>query len=197
MDASIFHDNLLNIDIESIELHKVVWESCSTGLSGLFFIHQGLGGRGQRPLPHERLRYSRGIPGDGDTRPLQVAQRPARAAGTPSLWRAAPPEVNPSPPRMLKAAGSMAVLLKDAIKPNLMQTMEGHPRVMDTPALFANIAHGNSSLLADHVGPQGRRGRRHRVGLRVGHGPGERSTSSAALRSAPERRRARRHRARP
>lgn len=51
----------------------------------------------------------------------------------------------------LKAAGSMAVLLKDAIKPNLIQTLEGQPCLMHAGP-FANIAHGNSSLVADHVG---------------------------------------------
>jgi formate--tetrahydrofolate ligase len=51
----------------------------------------------------------------------------------------------------LKAAGSMAVLLKDAIKPNLIQTLEGQPCLMHAGP-FANIAHGNSSLVADYVG---------------------------------------------
>ena len=51
----------------------------------------------------------------------------------------------------VKAAGSMAVLLKDAIKPNLIQTLEGQPVLMHAGP-FANIAHGNSSLVADYVG---------------------------------------------
>jgi formyltetrahydrofolate synthetase len=42
----------------------------------------------------------------------------------------------------------MAVLLKDAMKPNLMQTLEGTPVFVHTGP-FANIAHGNSSILAD------------------------------------------------
>jgi len=48
----------------------------------------------------------------------------------------------------LGAAGSMAVLLKDALKPNLIQTLEGSPALVHT-GLFANIAHGNRSLVAD------------------------------------------------
>ena len=51
----------------------------------------------------------------------------------------------------LKAAGAMAVLLKDAIKPNLVQTLEGQPVLMHCGP-FANIAHGNSSLVADLLG---------------------------------------------
>ncbi len=47
----------------------------------------------------------------------------------------------------LKVVGSMTLLLKDAIKPNLIQTLEGEP-VFDHLGPFANIAHGNNSILA-------------------------------------------------
>ena len=50
----------------------------------------------------------------------------------------------------LKVAGAMAVLLKDAIKPNLLQTLE-HTPVFVHAGPFANIAHGNSSILADQI----------------------------------------------
>ncbi|MGB9867786.1 MAG: formate--tetrahydrofolate ligase [Bacillota bacterium] len=50
----------------------------------------------------------------------------------------------------LKCAGSMAVLLKDAVKPNLIQTLENTPVLVHTGP-FANIAHGNSSILADQI----------------------------------------------
>ena len=51
----------------------------------------------------------------------------------------------------LRAAGSMTVLLKDVIKPNLVQTLEGQPAFVHCGP-FANIAHGNNSLVADRVG---------------------------------------------
>ena len=51
----------------------------------------------------------------------------------------------------LRAAGAMTVLLKDAVKPNLIQTLEGQPCLMHAGP-FANIAHGNSSLVADLLG---------------------------------------------
>jgi formyltetrahydrofolate synthetase len=51
----------------------------------------------------------------------------------------------------LGAAGAMTVLLKDALKPNLIQTLEGQPCLMHAGP-FANIAHGNSSLIADLIG---------------------------------------------
>ena len=50
----------------------------------------------------------------------------------------------------LKVAGSMAVLLKDALKPNLLQTLEGGPAWVHCGP-FANIAHGNNSVLADRA----------------------------------------------
>jgi formate--tetrahydrofolate ligase len=50
----------------------------------------------------------------------------------------------------LRAAGAMTVLLKDTIKPNLVQTLEGQP-VFVHCGPFANIAHGNNSLVADRV----------------------------------------------
>jgi len=51
----------------------------------------------------------------------------------------------------LDIAGAMTVLLKDAIKPNLVQTIEGQPALVHAGP-FANIAHGNSSLIGDLVG---------------------------------------------
>ncbi|RKY35008.1 MAG: formate--tetrahydrofolate ligase [Candidatus Omnitrophota bacterium] len=50
----------------------------------------------------------------------------------------------------LKVAGAMCVLLKDAIKPNLVQSTENHP-IIDHGFPFANVAHGNNSVLADLI----------------------------------------------
>jgi len=50
----------------------------------------------------------------------------------------------------LKVAGAMTVLMKDAIKPNLLQTIEHTPCFVHAGP-FANIAHGNSSILADQM----------------------------------------------
>ena len=51
----------------------------------------------------------------------------------------------------LDAAGSMAVILRDAIKPNLLQTLENTPVLVHTGP-FGNIATGNSSVVADLIG---------------------------------------------
>ena len=54
----------------------------------------------------------------------------------------------------LSAAGSMAVIMKDAIKPNLLQTLENTPVIVHAGP-FGNIAHGNSSIIGDLVGIHG------------------------------------------
>ncbi|MEE6493967.1 hypothetical protein FKM82_016979 [Ascaphus truei] len=59
----------------------------------------------------------------------------------------------------LGVSGALTVLMRDAVKPNVMQTLEGNP-VFVHAGPFANIAHGNSSILADKialklVGPEG------------------------------------------
>jgi formate--tetrahydrofolate ligase len=54
----------------------------------------------------------------------------------------------------LSAAGSMAVIMRDAIKPNLLQTLENTPVIVHAGP-FGNIAHGNSSIIGDLVGIRG------------------------------------------
>jgi len=59
-------------------------------------------------------------------------------------------EGEPVTAEQIKAAGALAVVLKEAIKPNLVQTLEGQPAFVHCGP-FANIAHGNNSLVADRV----------------------------------------------
>ena len=51
----------------------------------------------------------------------------------------------------IKAAGAMTVIMRDAIKPNLLQTLENTPALVHAGP-FGNIAHGNSSVVADLIG---------------------------------------------
>ena len=60
------------------------------------------------------------------------------------------PDGEPVTAEDVKAAGAMAVLLKDAIKPNIVQTLEGQLCFMHAGP-FANIAHGNNSIIADRI----------------------------------------------
>src|SRR6478736_3158687 len=59
-------------------------------------------------------------------------------------------EGEPVTAEQLQAAGAMTVLLKETIKPNLVQTLEGQPAFVHCGP-FANIAHGNNSLVADRI----------------------------------------------
>lgn len=57
---------------------------------------------------------------------------------------------NPITTEDLQVAGAMTVTMKDAIEPTLMQTLEGVPTLIHSGP-FANIAHGNSSIIADRL----------------------------------------------
>ena len=61
------------------------------------------------------------------------------------------PSGEPVTAEQLKAAGAMTVIMRDAIKPNLLQTLENTP-VLVHAGPFGNIAHGNSSVIADLIG---------------------------------------------
>ena len=67
--------------------------------------------------------------------------------------------------RDLKAHGAMTALLKDALAPNLVQTLENNPAFIHGGP-FANIAHGCNSVIATQDGAQARRLRGHRSRLR-------------------------------
>ena len=61
------------------------------------------------------------------------------------------PDGEPVTAEQLKAAGAMTVIMRDALKPNLLQTLENTP-VLVHAGPFGNIAHGNSSIVADLIG---------------------------------------------
>ena len=58
---------------------------------------------------------------------------------------------HPVDAEQMKAAGAMAAILRKALMPTLMQTLEGTPALVHTGP-FANIAHGNSSIVSDQIG---------------------------------------------
>ena len=61
------------------------------------------------------------------------------------------PDGAPVTAEQLRAAGAMAVIMRDALQPNLLQTLENTP-VLVHAGPFGNIAHGNSSVIADLIG---------------------------------------------
>ena len=150
----------LNIDSESIQWNRVV----DVSDAALRNIIVGLAGNGQpretgyditvaseimaalgmcSGLADLRERMGRIIIGTNKTGGKTHVDRP----------------VKPITAEDLNVAGAMTVLLKDAIMPNMMQTLAGSPAFVHTGP-FANIAQGNSSIMADRialklVGPEG------------------------------------------
>ena len=61
------------------------------------------------------------------------------------------PDGEPVTAEQLKAGGAMTVIMKDAIRPNLLQTLENTPALVHAGP-FGNIAHGNSSVVGDLIG---------------------------------------------
>lgn len=144
LDTHIMKGNKLNIDPFSITLNRVV-DVSDRALRNIII---GLGG----PL--------NGIPretGYDITVASEVMAILALTTGLKDLRERLARMVvgstydgKPVTAEDLKCAGSMAVLLKDAIKPNLLQTIEHTPCFVHAGP-FANIAHGNSSILADQI----------------------------------------------
>lgn len=134
--------NELNIDPTRIVFRKVM----DMNARELRFIVVGLGGRFKGGVPHES--------GFDITVASELMAILALAKDMKDL-RARLSKVvvaytydgKPVTADKLKGIGSMCLLLKDAIKPNLVQTLEGQPALIHG-APFANIAHGNSSIIA-------------------------------------------------
>jgi formate--tetrahydrofolate ligase len=144
IDASLMHGNPLNIDPFSITWNRVV----DVNDRALRQIVIGLGGR-DNGRPRET--------GFDITVASECMAILALTSGLRDLReRLGRIVVGWTKDRMpvtaedLRVAGAMAVLMKDAIKPTLMQTLE-HTPVLVHAGPFANIAHGNSSILADQI----------------------------------------------
>ena len=145
LDASIFHDNPHGLDINRIELRHVV-DILDRSLRE---IVQGLGGR------------NNGVPRQSGFDISVASEVMAILALSSSLkdMRQRFGKIivgytktgEPVTAEQIRAAGAMTVLMRDTIKPNLMQTLEGTPALVHAGP-FANIAHGNSSIVADYVG---------------------------------------------
>src|SRR6476661_7998635 len=144
LDASILHGNKLGIDALSIS-----WRRCiDINDRALRDMVIGLGGRANG--------YTRQT-GFDITAASEVMAIVAVASDLQDLRQrlgaitvARTFEGEPVTAEQLRAAGAMTVLLKDTIKPNLVQTLEGQPALIHCGP-FANIAHGNNSLVADRV----------------------------------------------
>jgi formate--tetrahydrofolate ligase len=144
LDTHIMKGNDLNIDPFSITLNRVV-DVSDRALRNIII---GLGGEANG-IPRET--------GYDITVASEVMAILALTTGLKDLRKRLARIVigstydgKPVTAEDLKVAGAMTVLLKDAIKPNLLQTIEHTPCFVHAGP-FANIAHGNSSVLADQV----------------------------------------------
>jgi len=142
VDNSIFHGNPLRIDPTSVEWTRVV----DVSDRALRDIVIGLGGCG---VPRE-TGYDISVASEVmailalTTGLKDLRQRLGRIVIGKDF------DGKPVTAEDLKCAGAMTVLLKDAIKPNLLQTLEHTPCFVHAGP-FANIAHGNSSVIADQI----------------------------------------------
>ncbi len=144
IDASIYNGNPLRIDI-----HSVMWpRTLDMNDRQLRFIVSGLGGK------------ANGVPRESGfiiTAASEVMAVLALASDLKDLKArlgrivvASNLDGQPVTADDLKVTGTMTVILKDAIKPNLVQTMEGQPAIVHAGP-FGNIAHGANSIIGDRV----------------------------------------------
>jgi formate--tetrahydrofolate ligase len=145
LEAHILHGNELGIDPLTVSWRRCV-DMNDRALRGVVI---GLGGRANgyvRETGFDITAASEVMAITAVARDLFDLRKRLGAITVAYTW-----EGEPVTAEQLRAAGAMTVLLKDAIKPNLVQTLEGQPAFIHCGP-FANIAHGNSSLVADLVG---------------------------------------------
>jgi formyltetrahydrofolate synthetase len=144
LEAHILHGNKLRIDPLSIS-----WRRCvDINDRALRDITVGLGGRANgyvRETGFDITAASEVMAIVAVTSDLKDLRRRLGAITVGHTF-----DGEPVTAEQLRAAGAMTVLLKEAIKPNLVQTLEGQPALVHCGP-FANIAHGNNSLVADRV----------------------------------------------
>ncbi len=144
LEAHILHGNELGIDPLSIS-----WRRCvDINDRALRDVVVGLGGRANgyaRQTGFDITAASEVMAIVAVARDLHDLRRRLGAITVGLTF-----EGEPVTAEQLRAAGAMTVLLKDAIKPNLVQTLEHQPALVHCGP-FANIAHGNNSLVADRV----------------------------------------------
>ncbi|HEU6446408.1 MAG TPA: formate--tetrahydrofolate ligase [Gaiellaceae bacterium] len=144
LDAHLFHGNALGIDPETITWRRAL----DVNDRALRRIVTGLG-----PTGGVARATGFDITAASETMGILAAARDLadlrERLGRITVARTVKGE--PVTADALGAAGSMAVLLREALKPNLIQTLEGVPAIVHAGP-FANIAHGNNSLVADLLG---------------------------------------------
>ena len=146
VDNHLHQGNELGLDIHNITWRRVL----DVNDRALRNIIVGLGAQGGRHPPPDRLRHhgrlARSWP-SGRCRRRSTDLR-ARLGRIVVGYNGAG---EPVTAEQLKGAGSMAVIMREALKPNLLQTLENTPVIVHAGP-FGNIAHGNSSIIGDLIG---------------------------------------------
>src|SRR4051812_11330713 len=144
IEAHILHGNELGIDPLSIS-----WRRCiDINDRALRDIAVGLGGRANGYVRQTGF----DITAASEVMAIVAVARDLHDLRTRlgAITIGATFEGEPVTAEALRAAGAMTVILKETIRPNLVQTLEGQPALVHCGP-FANIAHGNNSLVADLV----------------------------------------------
>jgi formate--tetrahydrofolate ligase len=144
LDNHLHHGNALGIDQHSILWPRVVDISDRAVRRAVV----GLGGR-ENGLPRE-TEWVITVASEVMAVLALAADLPDLRARLGRIVVATTRDGRPVTTEDLGVAGSMTVLLIDAIKPNLLQTLEGGPALVHCGP-FANIAHGNNSIIADRL----------------------------------------------
>ena len=145
IDQSLMWDNWANIDPSSI-----TWPGCiDMDARELRFTIQGLGGK-MHGVPREKGWVITAASEVMAILALTTDLKDLRAR-LGRIVVASTKDGKPVTADDLKAAGAMADVLRDAIRPNLVQTLEGQP-VLIHAGPFGNIAHANNSIIADRIG---------------------------------------------
>jgi formate--tetrahydrofolate ligase len=144
LDASIYHGNPLGIDPATITWPRTL----DVNDRELRYSVIGLGGK------------AHGVPRESQfviTAASEVMAVLALADGLTDLRKrlgrivvAETGDGQPVTAEDLRVAGAMAVIMKDAIKPNLVQTLEGQPTLVHAGP-FGNVAHANNSIIEDRI----------------------------------------------
>ncbi|MCE0486085.1 formate--tetrahydrofolate ligase [Ornithinimicrobium sediminis] len=145
VDNHLHHGNALDIDVRSITWPRVL----DVNDRALRNVVVGLGGRADgvtRQSGFDITAASEVMALLGLT--TDLADLRARLGRIVIGWTHGG---EPVTAEQLEAAGSMAVMLREAVKPNLLQTLEGTPALVHAGP-FGNIATGNSSVVADLIG---------------------------------------------
>ncbi|MGE0469480.1 MAG: formate--tetrahydrofolate ligase [Nitrospira sp.] len=140
LDNHLFHGNALSIDPEHVTWPRTL--SMNDRALREIILGEGTGGRRGQFVITEASEVMAVLALAKD--PFELRARLGR------ILVGFTKSGNPVTAEQLNCVGSMAVLLKDALMPNLVQTLEGTPAFVHTGP-FGNLAHGNCSIVSDAI----------------------------------------------